>query len=248
MMYLVDADIVAFKAAAAVERPVQWDDDLWTLHAYESEGIDYCTQYFDRILAKLGDADFQLFLTDKENWRRDVLPSYKAHRSNTRKPLILSALKQHMLEHWSAVMVPTLEADDLLGITATTDADCIIVSEDKDLLTIPTKVFNPAKDEEPRQLSAFQAFYNHMFQTLVGDRTDGYEGCPSIGPVKAHRVLQDATTEAELWAAVVDAYKKNKLSEAAALQQAQVARICHASDFNFDTGKVTLWNPTMLTQ
>ena len=44
MIYLVDADIVAFKAAAAVERPVQWDDDLWTLHAYESEGIDYCTQ------------------------------------------------------------------------------------------------------------------------------------------------------------------------------------------------------------
>ena len=47
---------------------------------------------------------------------------------------------------------------------------------------------------------------------------------------------------------VFDAYKKNKLSEDVALQQAQVARICHASDFNFDTGKVTLWNPTMLTQ
>ena len=60
--------------------------------------------------------------------------------------------------------------------------------------------------------------------------------------------VQDATTEAELWAAVVDAYKKNKLSEDVALQQAQVARICHASDFNFNTGKVTLWNPTMLTQ
>ena len=247
MTYLIDADLVAFKAAAAVERPIQWDDGLWTLHAYENEGIDYCTQYFERILEKLGDAPFQLFLTHKENWRRDILPSYKANRSNTRKPLILSALKQYMIEQWSAVMVPTLEADDLLGITATNEEGSIIVSEDKDLLTIPTQVFNPAKDEEPRQISKYQAFYNHMFQTLVGDRTDGYEGCPSIGPVKAHRILKPATTEVELWEAVVEAYKQNKLSEEIALQQAQVARICHASDFNFDTGKVTPWTPTTLT-
>ena len=35
---LIDGDIVAYQAAAATEVPVKWDEDLWTLHAYESEG------------------------------------------------------------------------------------------------------------------------------------------------------------------------------------------------------------------
>ena len=60
-----------------------------------------------------------------------------------------------------------------------------------------------------------------------------------------HIEFETATTEAELWEAVVEAYKK-QTSEEIALQQAQVARICHASDFNFDTGKVTPWIPTTL--
>ena len=33
--FLVDADIVAFKAATAAEQPINWGDGLWTLHAYE---------------------------------------------------------------------------------------------------------------------------------------------------------------------------------------------------------------------
>ena len=30
--FLVDADIVAFKAASAVETATDWGDGLWTLH------------------------------------------------------------------------------------------------------------------------------------------------------------------------------------------------------------------------
>ena len=35
---LVDADILAYQAAAASEQPIKWDDDIWTLHAFESDG------------------------------------------------------------------------------------------------------------------------------------------------------------------------------------------------------------------
>lgn len=46
---LVDADILAYQAAAASEQPIQWDDDLWTLHAFEGEGERRFDEMLDNI-------------------------------------------------------------------------------------------------------------------------------------------------------------------------------------------------------
>ena len=243
MKYLLDADIVAFKAATSVERPVNWGDGMWTLHAYEAEAIDAVHDYLDRVTKSLGRGEFFFFLTAPKNWRKDILPTYKENRKSVRKPLLLPFLREWMQEEWNAVITSPLEADDLIGIaaTATTD-DCIIVSEDKDLLTIPAKVYNPAKGEL-HDINEYTATYNHMFQTLVGDKTDGYDGCPTIGAVRAHRILEEAKTVEEMWEMVVQAYQKQGLSKSVALQQAQVSRICHASDFDERKGKVIPWTP-----
>ena len=93
-----------------------------------------------------------------------------------------------------------------------------------------------------------------MMQTLTGDTTDGYTGCPGIGPKTAEKILQAAlaegTTEANpaqlreiYWQHVVKAYAKAGLSEEEALTQARVARICRNSDYDFKTKQVILWSP-----
>jgi DNA polymerase-1 len=243
MKFLIDADIVAFKASASTERPIDWGDGMWTLHAFEHEGIEYIHSYLHKIVNTLGDGEFSLFLTDPENWRKEVLPSYKSNRKGQRKPLTLQPLRQYMLDNMRAVMVPSMEADDLLGITATNETDCVIVSEDKDLATIPCQLFNPAKDEAVRTISEFDADYLHMKQTLTGDPVDGYAGLAGCGDKTAEKILDGCETVKEMWAAVVQAYSKKKLSEEVALTQARVARICRASDFDFNTGKVILWKP-----
>jgi len=243
MKILIDADIVAFKAAAAVEKAIEWDDGLWTAHAYLDEGIEYCERYFNNVTATVGKGELTLFLTDKDNWRKDILPTYKASRQRQRKPVILSPMRDWMRE-MGAVQLPFLEADDLLGIAATNDgSDCIVVSEDKDLKTIPCRLYNPEKKNAVITIDAFTAAYNHMLQTLTGDTTDGYYGCPTIGPVKAKKILSEANEIHDLWPLVVEAYQKQKLSKEVALEQAQVAYICHASNYNTDTGKVTPWMP-----
>ena len=244
MKLLIDADIVAFKAATSTERPIDWGDGMWTLHAFEEEGIAYINNYLHGIVDKLGDGEFNLFLTDEDNWRKEILPSYKSNRRATRKPLTLPALRQYMLDEMAAVIVPTMEADDLLGITATSEDDCVIVSEDKDLNTIPCSLFNPAKDKSIRTISELEADYFHMLQTLTGDAVDGYSGLQGVGPKTAEKILAGCITATEMWDAVVAAYAKRKLSKEVALTQAQVARICRASEFNFNTGKVIPWMPT----
>jgi 5'-3' exonuclease len=242
--FLVDADIVAFKAATAAEQPTNWGDGLWTLHAYEQDAMEYCLNYFADLSENLGEGYISLYLTGKNNWRKNLLPTYKANRADKRKPMLLEFLRNWMQSQFNAIILEGFEADDLLGITATSSKEeCIIVSEDKDLKTIPGKLFNPAKDTKPITITEFEADYNHMLQTLCGDATDGYSGCPSIGPKTAEKILADCATSADLWDATLATFKKKKLSEEVALIQAQVARICRSSEFDFDNQKVIPWTP-----
>ena len=243
MRLLFDADIIAFKAAAAVEHPIKWGDGLWTLHAYEHEAIEQCINYISNVRRDLIASDHTLYLTGPNNWRKDILPTYKENRKDTRKPLVLQAVRQWMIEEQGAVLTDTFEADDLLGIEATTHPlTTIIVSEDKDLQTIPALLYNPAKDTAVRHIGVFEAAYNHMHQTLTGDKTDNYDGLAGCGPVTATKILAPAKEPEDLWPLVVKAFQSKKLSEEHALVQAQVARICHASDID-KSGKVTPWTP-----
>ena len=47
-----------------------------------------------------------------------------------------------------------------------------------------------------------------MYQTLIGDLTDGFGGCPGVGGVKAQRVLANKKGIEEMWEAVVAEYKR----------------------------------------
>jgi hypothetical protein len=65
--------------------------------------------------------------------------------------------------------------------------------------------------------------------------------------VKAKVILNETGIDfgKSYWEAVVAAFEKAKLTEADALVQAQVARICRASDYDFKTKKVKLWQQPM---
>jgi DNA polymerase-1 len=252
---LIDADIIAYQAASTVEQATEWEDGLWTLHAWESDG----EAKFDNMIAGIKDkveADkVVLALTDSTNWRKDVLPTYKSNRSTTRKPMLLKHLMAYAAENYDTYQRPTLEGDDCLGILATMEhqGDRIICSIDKDFKTIPGYHYNFGKDEH-FQITLHEADYWHMVQTLTGDATDGYAGCPGIGPKTAEKILKAALDEGTPWANrqqlnelywkhVVKAYEKAGFSEEEALVQARVARICRAEDYDFKTKQVKLWEP-----
>ena len=98
-------------------------------------------------------------------------------------------------------------------------------------------------DDSTEVVDEKSANYNFMYQTLVGDLTDGFSGCPKIGAIKASRILANKKDMPEMWEAVVDTFKKNGLSEKVALMEARMARILRASDYDFKTKKPILWSP-----
>lgn len=250
---LIDGDIIAYKASSSVQKDIDWGDGLFTCHAYLDDAIDQFKVILDGILEglyetilyKYSTADMLFFFSDKDNFRKHYLPDYKSNRKNTRKPTCYNALVEWVYNNYACVKpIKYLEADDLIGIYATTYNSPIIVSMDKDFKTIPAKFFDFGRGEF-KAISENEADYWHMYQTLIGDATDGYKGCPSYGPVKAKKLLSEVSEEGNYWDAVVNAYKKQGLTEDDAILQATMARILRKEDFHrFTEGELPpLWSP-----
>ena len=242
---LLDGDINAYKAASAVEQVACVDEGLglYTWHSSLPDAIDHLDKQIAWIQKTYDPTRIVFALTDSgENWRKSVLPSYKSNRQKTKKPVVLKKIREHVKEKYEVMQRPGLEGDDVLGILATAkslvDGPCIVVTDDKDLKTIPCRLAR--MDEDVVQISEVEADYYHMFQTLTGDATDGYKGCPGVGPKKAAEVL---ASNDNMWAAVVKQYNKAKLTEEDALVQARVARILRACDYDFQAQEVKLWTP-----
>lgn len=248
---LIDGDTLIFAASAATEYETQWSDWLWTLHGEFQAALRHLTDALAEIEDQLKPDHIIMAITDEENWRKSVMPGYKLHRKKTRKPITYKPLRDYCHETMDVYQRPMLEGDDILGILAThptlIPGEKIIVSIDKDMKTIPGKHLNyqhardagDAWESKVHEVTVEQADRHHLFQTLTGDSSDGYPGCPGIGPVSAKKVLGAAP----LWENVVAAYKKAGLGEGVALQNARVARILRHADYDFKKREVKLWVP-----
>jgi DNA polymerase I len=264
---LLDGDTLVYQAGREAERATDWGDGCWTLHAEESDGASALDHLIGRIVDGTNADRVIVALSDYDNpgWRYSVLPTYKQSRSTKKmgngRPLLWAFLRAHFAKHYETLIRPTLEGDDVLGILATTTntslipagSERIIASIDKDMQTLPAHHLNFTRSAtafgwEVTTTTLADADRFHLFQTLTGDATDGYKGCPGVGPVAANKILDPFTYDddfdvAGAWQAVVQAYEKAKLTEDDALVQARVARICRASDYNFNDKSVILWTP-----
>ena len=270
---LIDGDVLAYQVASTNQTDIDWGDDTFSTILTEEQAKSNVDAQVAYLLEHLEADDAILCLTDGVNWRMDVLPTYKSNRTDKVRPQLLHAMREHILSKHKAYLRPTLEGDDCMGILAThptlIKGEKVIVSIDKDMKTIPTKVYNPNHDEDGIvDISEEEANWWHLFQTITGDATDGYKGCPSAGKVTAKELLANpyilvpyeyefqrgarkGETETrwtkeptdDVWAAIVSLYAQQGLTEDDALAQARVARILRSSDFDFKNKKVKLWNP-----
>lgn len=191
---LLDGDIVAYRCAAASE-----DTDL--------EIANLRADKLMRDILFLTEAnDYKVFLTGRNNFRKEIYPEYKANRKDKTKPRHLQDIREFLIHQWMAVVTEGCEADDLLGCNQTEDT--IICSIDKDLLQVPGRHFNWVKSEfyEQTEHGGLRMFY---YQLLQGDRGDNVPGLSGIGPKKAERYLEGITDEQELFDTCLGLYKND---------------------------------------
>lgn len=238
---LIDADITAFQVCSNMEVETEWENDVWTLHSNLRDVQLHFDEAIENIMDVTGASDCILAFTGKRNFRKEILPDYKGHRTG-RKPMNYGNLKDYARTQYKCDERDGLEGDDVLGILATSNPDTFIFSADKDMLTIPGNLWNSDVSTVVAQSREVADWY-FMKQTLTGDATDGYKGCPGVGPVKAAKLLGEpgARDLEEMWEVVVAAYMKAGLTEDDALVQARCARILRNTDIN-KQGPI-LWTP-----
>ena len=211
--------------------------------------------------------------TEASAFRKEIYPGYKANRKNKPKPIGYKQLKAEIMGEPNAFCFHQIEADDLIGIFATMpeakDERVVIAARDKDLMQIPGihVWMDEGQDVEDQDGLVVQRVNGTVIQTnspehaerftyqqyLSGDSTDGIPGCPGLGPVGAARLAKefDITQPVDCWEAVVRAYEKAQSKKKLdlynapeyATQQARLARILRHGEYDFNTHKVTLWNP-----
>jgi DNA polymerase I len=251
---LIDGDVLLYKFAYRNEYSIEWDQECTSEILDGEQAIAELDQYIHWLLAKTETNKELVFLSSIKNWRNDVLPSYKHNRTKP-KPTLHKLLKYHLRNNFQTLSMNTLEADDLLGIYATLlPGKYIVATIDKDLLQIPGKHYNWNHDEF-KEITELEGDYQFYLQAVIGDSTDGYSGIPGIGPKKAEKMLEPYFTELKecpedsvrirrnLWQRILEEYEKKGMSEEEALQQARVARICRADDYDWVKKQVILWSP-----
>ena len=122
-----------------------------------------------------------------------------------------------------------------------------------------------------REVTQWEADRFHLIQTLAGDATDGFYGCPGLGMTRAATIIDNpvrlvpqdgvktrgvnkgdvvtrwmAEPTSDYWACIVSHYRKAGLGEPEALVTARLARILRHGEYDRETEVVTLWTPEML--
>lgn len=244
---LIDSDLYAFSTAIALQQCNPFDpdgDDLFDAPA--------ARMILDTRMRKL----MEMFNTchivqcfscnRKDNWRRDLDPTYKMNREGKLSPIGLTGLITYLKENYKYLSEPKLEADDILGIYSTNGeyGHTILCSWDKDMLTIPTMIWNSNKKVLKKQ-SRSDALKFFIYQTIIGDSSDGYKGIKRAGPKAAQKLINDNSKElANIWEPLVELANKKGHNEEYILGQARMAHILQSGDYSFDTEEVRLWEPS----
>ena len=261
---IVDCDTVLYRAASSCEHKIDWGG-FYTIYSDHKECQQRFIAIFEEIMSnlrkhkKLTTYSVTMCVSDKKNFRKLLLPTYKANRNpkdeqletietesisyvsysnplaKLRKPSGYARLLQWVRENYHVVCYPYLEADDTCSLLSSPTS--ILVSIDKDFCTIPSTWFYNYYRDELMFNDEKSADYFWLTQCLKGDPVDGYKGLKGYADVKVKKLLD---TNGATWETVLAAYESKGYAREEALVQSQVARILRRGEYR--DGKVFLWN------
>lgn len=273
MKALIDGDMVAYMACAVNQITGDFGDGLGDTIMYdEEEAVAAACRLAERWAKEAGcGEDLIVCLSEGENFRKKIYPGYKVNREGIERPQALIAARDVLRERYRSWAIPGLEADDVMGIAASRSNDFVVVSGDKDMLTIPGYVFNPNHHKKPVRIRPGMADQLWMRQTMMGDPVDGYSGIPKVGDKTAqslverpHTLVQEPVEyfksgkrkgqmkprkwkkgpPSSLWDCMVSYAEKAGMTQEDLITQARLARILRSGDFDNDTRTVLLWHPS----
>ena len=240
---LIDTEYYLYRSACSAEQEANWHDDVWTYVCRHDDAKDAFDSEIASFMASLPGLSPLLCFGARTSFRKGLWPAYKENRRKMRRPagyqqLMEWAQKAGPARGWGVATLEEVEGDDVMGVLC--GPDDVIVSADKDMLTIPGQHF---RDGDLVRVDRREADYNFFRQVLTGDASDNYPGCPRYGPVTAAKLLADCADERSMWLATRSAFLKAGLDERFAITMARCARILRLGEYDHGNRLPILWSP-----
>ena len=211
-LLVIDADIIVYSIGWGCEKEVDEDQ----VHRRVDD-------FFSKLFATHETFNYKAYLTGRGNFRETVAVSHKYKGTRKKdKPQWYNSIKLHLIHEWGAVVVEGMEADDQLAMDITSDTNAICCTIDKDLLQVEGWHYgwgthNKAERElhyvdswgklEMRGKKLYGEGVMWLYaQAIMGDSTDNIKGIHGAADKKAFELLQEKTTEIELYDTVLELY------------------------------------------
>lgn len=244
-LVLIDADIWLYRACDSAMEEIVWDEDGIVSVYCDLNAAKRTIKELKKIHDDLGDIVF--CLSEGESFRKKVFESYKSNRAGKRKPVGLKQLKDWLKIEHRTKFIDGLEGDDVIGIlaTKTKDREVIMVSDDKDLNTVPGRLLRLGEDITN---SVGSSWWYTYYQALTGDITDGYPGLKGCGPKGAEKLLGARAKasddfEAVGWPIVERAFCDAGMTSDDAIAMVRCAKILTDNLWDGKKGEPKLWHP-----
>lgn len=241
-----DAEFYSYRHCSAAVELQDWGNGDWVDVFRHREAMANLRQQVLPLMARFQRPEYLFVFVRGQgrNFRKDLLPEYKANRKKRRPPgnytkflgEMNTMARQLGADVWRH---PRIEADDVIGLHLR-EGD-VVISGDKDMKTLAG--IHLTGDGDLEIISNFTANRTLYQQILTGDAADGYKGCPKIGEVAARKALAEVNTERSMWEKVLECYLKAGLSEQDAITQARCARILRTGEYDFKAQVPLLWTP-----
>ena len=232
MICLIDADVLVYQCGFSSDANArkeflelhgipksELNDKLLAAYVGLHEPLPFALKIvknkINEILEVVGADTYECYLTGKNNYRNEILPTYKANRDPAHRPHWYKEIKQYLIDKHDAIVVDGEEADDALGYRQMTEPDdhTCICTIDKDLDCVPGFHWNwsPSRFERGvynvSELEAMRFFYT---QCLTGDTTDNIPGLKKltgkVASAKRKAYLNEVSTEFEMYTHVDSLY------------------------------------------
>ncbi len=172
---------------------------------------------------------FTLDSKEKETFRKNIFPEYKANRPEAPEdlkiqlPVAIDLIKQMGFE---IIEIPGYESDDIIAsiakLAAKKGIKVKIISHDKDMYQLidddKIVIFDPIKKEEINEEKCKEKFGVYPkdfinFQALVGDSSDNIPGVKGVGIKTAAKLINEYKTLENVYAHIdeIKGALKNKL-------------------------------------
>jgi hypothetical protein len=197
---IVDADYIPFLAG------YNKDEEEITLEDYYTRVDDTIFKLINSIEEYFEIDTLYLCVKGRNNFRKQIYLDYKKSRKERNE--ITETLHTYLVEKHNAIEASYGEADDLVfTMSETIEHNGIVVSPDKDLLQIPSVIYNPTKDIWFK-IDDETAMYNIALQSLMGDTADGINLFRGTGIVTANKIIKHGMTKYQYIKAILSYIKK----------------------------------------